>query len=150
MKLRVPPVLQFFLCGALAMLVSHYLPSLSYANSILKIPAYVIGLAGILLLLMAVAAFVKARTTVNPHRPETVSKLVTTGLYRISRNPMYLAMAILLIAGATLLGNGAAFIGPVVFVALITYLQIKPEEAILTGQFGDAYTAYCQQTRRWI
>jgi protein-S-isoprenylcysteine O-methyltransferase Ste14 len=63
---------------------------------------------------------------------------------------MYLAMAMLLIAGATLLGNWAAFIGPVVFVAIITYLQIKPEEAVLTGQFGEAYTAYCQQTRRWI
>jgi len=142
MKLRIPPVLQFFLCGALAMLVSHYLPSLSYDSSILKIPAYVIGTAGILLLLTAVAAFVKARTTVNPHKPETASN--------ISRNPMYLAMAMLLIAGATLLGNWAAFIGPVVFVAIITYLQIKPEEAVLTGQFGEAYTAYCQQTRRWI
>jgi len=75
MKLRIPPVLQFFLCGALAMLVSHYLPSLSYDSSILKIPAYVIGTAGILLLLTAVAAFVKARTTVNPHKPETASKL---------------------------------------------------------------------------
>ena len=150
MKLRIPPVLQFFLCGALAMLVSHYLPSLSYDSSILKIPAYVIGLAGILLLLMAVAAFVKARTTVNPHKPETASKLVTTGLYRISRNPMYLALVMLLIAGAFLLGNWASFIGPGVFVALITYLQIKPEEEVLTGQFGAAYTAYCQQTRRWI
>lgn len=150
MKLRIPPVLQFLLCGALAMLASYFLPRLSYDSSILKIPTYVIGLAGILLLISAVAAFVNARTTVNPHKPETASKLVTTGLYRISRNPMYLAMAMLLIAGATLLGNWAAFIGPVVFVALITYLQIKPEEEVLTGQFGDAYIAYCQQTRRWI
>jgi len=150
MKLRIPPVLQFFLCGALAMLVSYYLPSLSYDSSILKIPAYVIGTAGILILLTAVASFVKARTTVNPHKPETSSKLVTTGLYRISRNPMYLAMAMLLLAGATLLWNWAAFISPVVFVALITYLQIKPEEEVLTGEFGEAYTAYCQQTRRWM
>lgn len=150
MKLRIPPVLQFFLCGALAMLVSYYLPSLSYDSSILKISAYVIGTAGILIILTAVASFVKARTTVNPHKPETASKLVTTGLYRISRNPMYLAMAMLLIAGATLLGNWAAFLGPVVFAALITHLQIKPEEAVLTDQFGEAYAAYCQQTRRWI
>ncbi|MGB0908158.1 MAG: methyltransferase family protein [Maricaulaceae bacterium] len=150
MKLRIPPVLQFFLCGALAMLVSHYLPSFSYDSSILKIPAYVIGTAGILILLTAIASFVNARTTVNPHKPETASKLVITGLYRISRNPMYLAMAMLLIAGTFLSGNWAAFIGPVVFVALITHLQIKPEEEVLTGQFGVAYTAYCQQTRRWI
>lgn len=150
MKLRIPPVLQFFLCGTLAIAVSYLLPGLSYDNSILKILAYVIGLAGILLLLMAVAAFLKARTTVNPHKPESASKLVTTGLYRISRNPMYLAMAMLLVAGATLLGNWAAFIGPVTFVALITHLQIKPEEDVLLSQFGDAYTAYCQQTRRWI
>ena len=53
MKLRIPPVLQFFLCGALSMLVSHYLPSLSYDSSILKIPAYVIGIAGIVLLLLS-------------------------------------------------------------------------------------------------
>ena len=150
MKLRIPPVLQYFLCGALAITVSYLVPGLSYDNSILKILAYVIGLAGILLLLMAVAAFLKARTTVNPHKPETASKLVTTGLYRISRNPMYLAMAMLLVAGTILLGNWAAFMGPVVFIALVTHLQIMPEEEVLRKQFGEIYLSYCQQTRRWI
>jgi len=126
------------------------MPSLGYDNSILIIPSSLIGIAGLLLLAFAVAEFVKARTTVNPHKPETASNLVTTGLYRISRNPMYLAMATLLIAGAIFLGNLAAFIGPAAFVAFITHLQIRPEEEILTVQFGEAYKAYCRQTRRWV
>jgi protein-S-isoprenylcysteine O-methyltransferase Ste14 len=132
------------------LLASIYVPGLSYDSSVLIIPASVIGAGGVILLVTAVAAFVKARTTVNPHNPETASTLVTTGLYRISRNPMYLAMAMLLIAGAILLGNWAAFIGPLVFIALITHLQIKPEEEILRNQFGEDYLAYCRQTRRWI
>jgi len=77
MKLRIPPVLQFFLCGALAMLASHYVLSLSYDSSILKIPAYVIGIAGILLLLSAVAAFVKARTTVNKQPQSSLQQVFT-------------------------------------------------------------------------
>lgn len=150
MKLRIPPVVQFFMCGIAMLLTSIYVPGLSYDSSVLKIPARIIGAGGVILLVLAIAAFVKAQTTVNPHQPETASTLVTKGLYRISRNPMYLAMAMLLMAGAILLGSWAAFIGPVVFIALITHLQIKPEEEILRNQFGELYVAYCQQTRRWI
>jgi len=150
MRLRIPPVLQFFICGTIAVLGSYLLPGLNYDRALLILPASLISIAGILLLTFSVAAFVKARTTVNPLRPEQASQLVTTGLYRISRNPMYLALAMILIGGALMLGNLGALIGPIVFVCLISVLQIKPEERILQTQFGDTYSVYCRQTRRWI
>jgi len=150
MKLRILPILQFLMCGALSILISYLLPNLAYENALLILPASLISIAGLLLLVLSVAAFVKARTTVNPLQPEEASTLVTTGLYRISRNPMYLAMAMLLTGGAILLGNWAALLGPIAFVWAITLLQIKPEEHILRTQFGEAYEAYCRQTRRWI
>ena len=105
---------------------------------------------GAIILVLAVRAFVRVRTTVNPLSPEEADTLVTNGLYRLSRNPMYLAMACLLVGVAFLIGNLAAFIGPVLFVCVMTELQIKPEERALHSKFGEAFLAYCRRTRRWI
>ena len=83
-------------------------------------------------------------------QPEKATRLVVGGLYRISRNPMYLGMLMVLIGIALWLGNplNIALIG--LFVALITELQIKPEEARLAEVFGDEYAAYKTRVRRWI
>ena len=76
--------------------------------------------------------------------------MVTDGIYRYSRNPMYLGMALLLAAWALWLGNAAALLGIVLFVALINRYQIRPEERILAAKFGDDYRNYCRRTRRWL
>ena len=76
--------------------------------------------------------------------------MVTDGIYRYSRNPMYLGMALLLAAWALWLGNAAAWLGIVLFVALINRYQIRPEERILAAKFGDDYHSYCRRTRRWL
>ena len=101
-------------------------------------------------LALALGAFIRARTTVNPLAPEEAATLVTTGLYRISRNPMYLAMAAILTGGAFLMGNLSAFVAPILFVWLMTEFQIKPEERALQARFGEAFDAYRIRTRRWI
>ncbi len=100
--------------------------------------------------LLGVLAFRASRTTVNPLKPERASALVTGGIYRVTRNPMYLGMTLLLLAWAIQLSALLPFLGPVVFVAYITRFQIEPEERTLRRVFGDGYTAYARQVRRWL
>lgn len=103
--------------------------------------------------LVAIAAFAgfwQARTTINPLQPDRASVLVTHGIYRFTRNPMYLSLLLLLVAYASQLGTWAAFAGPVAYVAYITRFQILPEERVLLSKFGAEYDAYRRRVRRWL
>lgn len=102
---------------------------------------------------LAIAAFVglwRAGTTFNPLNPERATKLVTSGVYAISRNPLYLSLLLLLIAYAVSLWSLPAAAGPAVFVAYITRFQVVPEERALEAKFGDAFTDYKRRVRQWI
>lgn len=150
MSPRLPPIIQLFICALLSWALASFFPELefSWSGSILLVPAF--GVAGIAILSVSVAAFVRARTTVNPMSPEQVECLITDGLYRYSRNPMYLGMLCTLLSVAFYLENLAAFLGPTLFVWLMTEFQIKPEERALQAKFGDAFGAYSRRTRQWI
>ena len=100
--------------------------------------------------LIAFACMWRARTTINPLDPGKASNLVTNGIYRLSRNPLYLSLLLLLVAYAIRLDSIAVWVGPCVFVAYVTRFQIVPEERVLTEKFGEAYAAYKDRTRRWI
>ena len=150
MSLRIPPVAQFFACAFLAWGLARLLPQLSLGSSVWIYAGFGFIAAGAILLALAVLAFVRARTTVNPLSPEQAETLVTSGLYRFSRNPMYLAMALILIGGAFALGNIAALLAPAIFVTIMTLFQIKPEERALESNFGEAFTHYRRQTRRLL
>ncbi len=95
-------------------------------------------------------AFKRAGTTVNPLKPERASALVTGGVYRLTRNPMYLGMTLALAGFATWLWWWPALLGPVAFVAWITRFQIRPEERALGLRFGAAYQDYRRRVRRWL
>jgi protein-S-isoprenylcysteine O-methyltransferase Ste14 len=103
-----------------------------------------------LIALLAFASFWLARTTINPFDPSRASVLVTGGIYRITRNPMYLSLLLLLVAYALRLESWGQWLGPALFAAYITRFQIIPEERILTMKFGAAFLAYMRRTRRWI
>lgn len=150
MKPPIPPILQFLLCGAIAWGIAVVTPLLEFDSHTCLAAAIVFILAGAMLLICAIAVFVQARTTINPLEPGRAEKLVTTGLYRFTRNPMYLALALILIGGALLLGNLGALTAPALFVWSMTTLQIKPEEIALQTKFGEDYAAYRRRTRRWI
>ncbi|WP_210307157.1 methyltransferase family protein [Paenochrobactrum gallinarii] len=87
---------------------------------------------------------------INPLRPETTSALVTTGIYRYSRNPMYVGFALFLLAFAVLLSSPGALLGVLGFVLYIDRFQILPEEQALNVLFGADFTNYCTQVRRWL
>jgi protein-S-isoprenylcysteine O-methyltransferase Ste14 len=102
---------------------------------------------------LAIAAFGglwRAGTTFNPIYPERATKLVTNGVYAISRNPIYLSLLLLLIAYAIRLWSLYAAAGPALFVAYISRFQIVPEERALEAKFGVAFTDYKRRVRRWI
>ena len=105
-------------------------------------------LAGVALMLAAVPQFARAGTTVVPHRAP--SALVTGGVYRLSRNPIYLA-DVLLLAGFFLRWEAwlSLLLVPV-FVWVLEVRFIRPEEARLHRAFGDDFSAYCARVRRWI
>jgi protein-S-isoprenylcysteine O-methyltransferase Ste14 len=146
----VPPPVVAALVAAGMWSVSGVGPGLSLA----PVPRYRIAavfvLAGVILAGLGVRAFRASRTTVNPLKPELASALVTGGVYRITRNPMYAGMAFVLLAWAVYLGAVLPFVGIAVFVLYITRLQILPEERVLRSLFGVAYDTYAARVRRWL
>jgi len=125
-------------------------PSIDWPEWLRQGLAGVLLLAGVSLDFSGLVAFVRRHTTVNPLCPQRSSALVTTGVYRFTRNPMYLGMAGLLCAWAVWQAALLPWVAPVLFVAYITRFQIRPEERVLTGLFGAAYTGYTQRVRRWL
>ena len=150
MKNRVPPPVYLVVSGALMWLVSrsNYDPPLSIPFT--PVLSGVCIIAGALIAIVAVFQFRKAQTTVDPLHPDKASALVSAGIFHYSRNPMYLGMAMLLLGLAIKLGSAFALMVLPLFLIVITYLQIKPEEEALTSLFGASYSEYCQQVRRWI
>ncbi len=110
-----------------------------------------LALAGGAVSLSGLREFARARTTFNPLTPDRASALVTTGIYRFTRNPMYLGMLLVLIGWGLWLGNAAALvIGPLLAVLSLNALQIRPEERVMQARFGEVYTRYRARVRRWL
>jgi protein-S-isoprenylcysteine O-methyltransferase Ste14 len=110
-----------------------------------------IAVAALVVCALGVLPFRRAGTTVDPTRPERASALVTTGVYSMTRNPMYLGMLLLIVAWGLWLANAAGMIlGPLAFVLYIDRVQIPREERALAAAFGSDYTAYVGRVRRWL
>ena len=105
---------------------------------------------GLIVDLVSVLNFKSAQTTINPLRPHNTSALVTRGFYSISRNPMYLGMAIMLTGAGLILGSLSPMIMPLVFCLVVTYMQILPEEKVLQELFGQDYIDYTRRVARWV
>ena len=145
LELRLPPPLVFLLCaGAMWWLRGEGQPGV---RGMALIAALFVG--GAIMGFGALQRFRHHQTTVSPTRPDQTSCLVTRGVYRISRNPMYLGLLCWLAAWACYLGGAWVWAGPIVLVVWLTRFQIMPEERLLRARFGDEYVVYCQRVRRW-
>lgn len=147
---KIPPPLVTLACAAAMWWVARYTPTLDIAGSVRIGLAIALLAAGLFVILGGIVSFRRARTTVNPLKPETASALVTCGIYRYTRNPMYLGMLILLLAWAAYLASIPALAGAIVFWLYISRFQIRPEEAALRELFGSAFTDYANRVRRWL
>lgn len=115
-----------------------------------EVIAMALAAVGIGTAVAGVVSFRIAKTTVNPLHPEGASTLVTSGVYQLTRNPMYLGALILLIGWAAFLANALAFILVPSFVVYMSRFQIGPEEKALTSLFNSEFTTYCVKVRRWL
>ncbi len=147
---RVPPPIVGALVAAAMWAVASIGPVVPLSPVVASATAVAVALMGLVFDVLGLLAFRAHRTTVNPLRPERASALVTRGIYRVTRNPMYVGMAFLLLAWAIHLRAGVAFAGPVLFVAYLTRFQIVPEERVLRERFGEAFAAYAARVRRWL
>ena len=150
LELRVPPPAAALLTAALMWLVAQALPAFE-----VDVPAggaftTLLAALGILLGAVAVIQFRRAGTTVNPMQPHESAALVTSGIYRFSRNPMYVADVLLLAAWAAWLANLATLVPIALFIAYMNRFQIVPEERALQARHGEAYAAYRRLVRRWL
>jgi protein-S-isoprenylcysteine O-methyltransferase Ste14 len=147
---KIPPPVVGALVAAAMWGVSALGPQFSLVTGPKYAAMIILVVVGVAFDLLGLLAFRAARTTINPLRPERTSAMVTGGVYRVSRNPMYVGMALLLLAWAVYLSALLPFAGPLIFVLYITRFQIQPEERVLKDLFGEEYLAYAARVRRWL
>lgn len=150
LKLLIPPPVVALVTAAAMYFLSGYVPGWSFAFPYQSLAALILCVVALSLDVVAIGLFWRNDTTTNPMSPDNTARLVTDGSYRITRNPMYLGLALLLTALGIWLGNFVFIPAVLVFTAYITQFQIKPEEEVLRQKFGEAYEAYCRRVRRWI
>ncbi|MEE9492421.1 MAG: isoprenylcysteine carboxylmethyltransferase family protein [Gammaproteobacteria bacterium] len=150
MKLIIPPPAQVAILAVIMWQISKLLPHANFlfAN---KKEIVIVGVAiALLITFIAAITLSRSRTTLNPFRPSNASSLVTHGIFRYSRNPIYVADFMFLLSWAAWLGNPVNLIALASFPIFITALQIKPEEEALLQLFGDEYLKYQTTTPRWL
>lgn len=150
LELKVPPLAVFLLCGAGMWLLSMQFPTLSFSLPGRRLLAALSTGVGIATGLAGILAFRAARTTVDPRYPHKASRVVRSGIYRWSRNPMYLGLLLVLLGWALHFAHTLAFFVLPVFVLYMNRFQISPEERAMQSSFGDDYRDYCLAVRRWI
>ncbi|NNM13993.1 MAG: isoprenylcysteine carboxylmethyltransferase family protein [Gammaproteobacteria bacterium] len=150
MDLKIPPLVQVLFSALLMWLVARYVQFGTVNFNTRSSIAAMLLLVALSVVAMAILSFRTARTTVDPMNPERASAMVSRGIFRYSRNPMYLGMVLLLLALVLYLGNIMNLLVLAGFVSFIVQFQIKPEEKALEKTFGEQYRNYKAQTRRWI
>jgi protein-S-isoprenylcysteine O-methyltransferase Ste14 len=150
MKPRIPPPLMMLVAAALMWALHRWIPLVHWIappwTRLGGLPA-VVGLG---IAMAAAFRFRRAGTTTNPMDPSKASQLVTGGVFRMTRNPMYLGLVLLLTGWAIWLGSASPWFVPPLFAIVITVVQIIPEERALRQRFGEPYRAYQRRVARWI
>ena len=142
-----PPIWLVF--GLVAIFtLNTFLPGLRFTGIAGQLLGGFIIFLGLGLLLIAGGLFKRAGTDLIPFK--NVSALVTTGIYRYTRNPMYLGMTAVLLGTAITVGAFSALLIPAIFMLIIQFRFILPEEEMLRGIFPEEFPAYCSRVRRWI
>jgi protein-S-isoprenylcysteine O-methyltransferase Ste14 len=150
LELKVPPVAVVLLMAALMWLVARAAPAFELALPARGFLAVGLAVAGIVASLSGVVSFWRAKTTVNPMKPDSSSSLVSSGVYALTRNPMYLGFLLILAGWVVFLSNVLGFLLLPVFVFYMNRFQIEPEEKALAILFGPAFLAYKSRVRRWL
>lgn len=150
LELKIPPVL---FCGVVAdlMWLTALVSTPFHFNSPARLPAAaILSLLGLAVASAGVISFRRAKTTVNPTQPGSASALVVSGIYRWTRNPMYLGLLLVLFGWGVFLSNAPALTWLPTFVVYMNRFQIFPEERALSRLFAHEFPEYRAKVRRWI
>lgn len=150
LELRLPPPAVAVFVALLMWIASRFADPLPVPPMVKLVLAIAIAGAGLAVGVTAMVTFSRAGTTVDPTRPESTQVLVTHGLYRCSRNPMYVSLLLYLVAWAVHLASWASALGLPLFVLYIGRFQIRPEERALAQRFPAEFDAYRRAVRRWL
>lgn len=150
LELRIPPLALFVVFAVMIWAASVYLPIGNFALPGKQAIASISFLLGCGVVSAGVYEFRRRKTTMSPFSPERTSTIVSSGIYGWSRNPMYLGMAFVLFGLAVWRGSLPGLAAVLLFCAYMTRFQIRPEERMLLKLFGEEYSAYMAQVRRWI
>lgn len=150
LALKVPPPIAAAIVAGIMWLISSSSDALALPTTVRISLVVFLTIAGTGFSLAGAIALRQAKTTVNPTKPESASSLVVSGVYRITRNPMYVGLLLMLVAWCIFLSAPWAIAGPVAFFLYIGKFQIAPEEQVMSQKFGADYLAYKVRVRRWL
>ena len=148
METKIPPPIVTLMFGLAIFFSREMLPVVEIQHS--SYLGIFLLLMGFFILISAVRLFRKYNTTVNPLSPNQATKLVTDGIFKYTRNPMYLGMAFILGSIAVFFNLLGGIILVPIFCAYITKFQIIPEERAMSDLFSDDFDKYIKETRRWV
>ena len=149
-ELRVPPPVVALVAAGLMAVAARFAPGFVFDVPGGAVLAAAVAAAGLAFDAAALVAFLRARTTINPTKPGSTSSIVTGGVYRVTRNPMYVGLVLVLAGFALYLGNALGFLTLPAVVLYLGRFQIGPEERVLAAKFGAAYDDYRSRVRRWL
>lgn len=150
MKLKIPPaIVALGIAGVMWLVAQNFDPEWAIFNGVRWIGLIFAGAGGGIGLL-GLVQFYKKSTSINPHKPRNASRLVTDGIYGISRNPMYVGLLLILIGYGWFLGNILAFAVTALFVVYMNRFQIIPEEEVMEEKFGEEFRKYKSSVHRWL
>ena len=148
MNTKIPPPIVTLIFGLIIYFSKSFFNQFfSYNNDIISLLLLILGLT---VFILAIKAFDRQKTTVNPLEPRQASSLVVSGIFKYSRNPMYLGMLIILLAISFKFNLVGGIVISLFFYLFITKFQILPEEEAMNELFGDEFIEYSNRTRRWI
>tara|TARA_B100000900_G_C20031124_1_gene494027 strand:- start:66 stop:512 length:447 start_codon:yes stop_codon:yes gene_type:complete len=148
MNNKIPPPIVTFICALVIYFSKSFFDQFSsYSNKTISLFFLILGLV---VFVSAVKSFRKQKTTVNPLEPRQASSLVTSGIFKLSRNPMYLGMLLILLSISLKFNLIGGMFTSLFFYIFITKFQIIPEEVAMNELFGDEFLEYSKRTRRWI
>jgi protein-S-isoprenylcysteine O-methyltransferase Ste14 len=150
LELKMPPVALGVIVATLMWLASWAMPAFGFDFPVRGVLSVSVAIAGAIVSGLGIVSFRQARTTVNPMRPDSASSLVVSGVYQLTRNPMYLGFLLILLGWAIFLSNILAFVFLPVVIVYMNRFQIEPEERALYSLFGKQFVAYTSRVRRWL
>ncbi|MBI4909482.1 MAG: isoprenylcysteine carboxylmethyltransferase family protein [Acidobacteria bacterium] len=150
LELRIPPLIAFAVVAVAMWWTANLQPVVSLPRPLRISIAGGCALFGLIVAVLGILTFRKAKTTISPVHPEAASSLVSGGVYSYTRNPMYLGLTAVVAGWAVWLSVAYAFLGPVALMLFLTRFQIIPEERVMSAKFGRAWDDYSGRVRRWL